>query len=193
MKKILCLGALCLALVACGSVPPAPTDHFYRLHPVAVAAPAPASPVPFRLLSFRGEGPFAERPIVFVEAAGARQLRQYHYHLWLSAPPQLVRDHLALSLATVLDPRGGGADADALEGRVLAFERQLSGNSSKAVVILELRLQSAAGQVRLARVYRGEQPVAGDSIDAFVEAMEGALAKIYAAFQGDLVALGRPG
>lgn len=72
-----------------------------------------------------------------------------------------------------------------MDGRILGFERVLSGKNSKAVVALELRLQ-AGGKTLLNRTYQAEQAAADDSLDAFAVAMEQALAKIYTEFLADL-------
>ena len=68
---------------------------------------------------------------------------------------------------------------------MLAFERVVSGKSSKAVVALELRLV-ASGRVLTNKVYKAEYPAVDDSIGGFVEAMEKALAKVYAELLADL-------
>ncbi len=177
--------SFCLTLAACGSVPPTPTDRFYRLQPTSIPAPIKAVHGTVNVLPFRADSLYAERPIIYTDDAGSRQLRQYHYHLWLYPPAQTVEASLMGSLTQAFDfSRSKDAD-NTLEGRVLAFERVVSGKSSKAVVALELRLV-ASGRVLTNKVYKAEYPAADDSIGAFVEAMEKALAKLYAEFLADL-------
>ena len=180
---------LCLLLTACGSVPPAPIDHFYRLQATPVSATTKASLGAITVSPFRADSLYAERPMIYTEEASLRQLRQYHYHLWLYPPAQMVQRHLAASLGNALDLSGDSIAANVLEGRVVGFERVLSGSAgnpaSKAVVALELNLTSN-GKTRLRKTYQAEQPATDDSLDAFALAMEQALAKIYAEFLADL-------
>ena len=177
--------ALCLLLAACASVPPTPIDHFYRLQPSVVSALDKALPGAIAVSPFRADSLYAERPIVYAEEASLRQLRQYHYHLWLYPPAQMVQRHLVASLGNALDLTGDSAATNALEGRVVGFERVVSGKNSRAVVALELTLTSA-GKTRLSKTYHAEQPAADDSLGAFAVAMEQALAKIYAEFLSDM-------
>lgn len=188
------LVVLCLLLTACGSVPPAPVDSFYRLQPSPVAAVAKSLSGAIAVAPFRADSLYAERPIIYADEASLRQLRQYHYHLWLYPPAQMAQGHLLASLGSVLDLTGVFADNTApntLEGRVLGFERVLAGGSgktSKAVVALELHLLSG-GKTRLNKTYQAEQATADDSLDAYTVATEQALAKIYAAFLIDVASL----
>ena len=175
--------ALSLWLGACGSVPPAPVDRFYRLLPVMV--PASGKALPVTLQPFLGESLYAERSVVYAQTANPRQLRQYHYHLWLYPPAQMVESNLMDSLTQAFDFSRSKESDNVLEGRVLGFERVFSGKSSKAVVALEMRLV-ASGRVLTNKVYKAEQTAADDSMGAFVEAMERALAKIYNELLTDL-------
>jgi ABC-type uncharacterized transport system auxiliary subunit len=177
--------AIGLLLAGCGSVPPAPIDRFYRLQPVSVSAASRLLPGAVVVQPFRADSLFAERPIIYSEESSQRQLRQYHYHLWLYPPAQLVREHFTSSLGGALDLTGGDSAPNALDGRVASFERVVSGKNSKAVVALELRLQ-AGGKIMLSKTYQAEQSAGDESLGAFVVAMEQALGKIYAEFLADL-------
>ena len=174
----------CLTLAACGSVPPTPTDHFYRLQPTSVPAPIKAVHGTVKV-HFQADSLYAERPIIYTDDAASRQLRQYHYHLWLYPPAQMVEANLMDSLTQAFDFSRSKNSENVLEGRVLAFERVVSGKSSKAVVALELRLV-ASGRVLTNKVYKAEYVAVDDSMGAFAEAMEKALAKLYAEFLADL-------
>lgn len=174
-----------LLLSACGSVPPAPTDRFYRLQPVSVAPAGKALAGAIVVQPFRADSLYAERPIIYSEEASLRQLRQYHYHLWLYPPAQLVQSHMAASLGKTLDLSGNSTAGNVLQGRLVDFERVLSGKSSKAVVTLELRLFSN-GQQRIGKTYHAERPAADETLAAYVVATEAALSGIYADFLADL-------
>lgn len=178
MIRVLLLVLFVFGLSACGSNPPAPVDRFYRLHPVAVSGQLPAGGV--YVAPFRADSLYAERPLVYSDAANPRQLRQYHYHLWLYAPAQTVHDHLTASFGKMLSQ----SEADAgmrLEGRVLRLDRVRAGKVGTAAVALELRLMKGERVVH-AGVYTAEQAAADDSVSAHVVAVEQALASIYADF-----------
>lgn len=181
---ILILG---FAAAGCGSVPPTPVDRFYRLQPVTLAAPAKALPAAIAVAPFEAESIYAERPVLHSEEANPRQLRQYHYHLWLYAPARAVREHLIASAGGALKLADGAPLR--LEGRVLRFERVTGAGNGKAVAALHLRLV-AGERTLLDKTYEGEQAAAGDSISAFVAAMEQALARIYGEFLRDAQAAG---
>ena len=97
----------------------------------------------------------------------------------------MVESNLMDSLTQAFDFSRSKESDNVLEGRVLGFERVFSGKSSKAVVALEMRLV-ASGRVLTNKVYKAEQTAADDSMGAFVEAMERALAKIYNELLTDL-------
>jgi uncharacterized lipoprotein YmbA len=177
--------AVGLLLSGCASVPPAPVDRFYRLQSVSVSSAVSLLPGAVVVQPFRADSLFAERPIIYSEEASQRQLLQYHYHLWLYPPAQLVREHLTSGLGGALDLTGGDSAPNVLDGRVVRFERVVSGKNSKAVVALELRLQ-AGDKVLLSKNYQAEQSAGDESLGACVEAMEQALGKIYAEFLADL-------
>ena len=176
-------------LVACGNVPPAPIDHFYRLQPIVLSATAPKPGIgAIAVHTFRADSLYAERPIVYADAANLRQLRQHHYHLWLYPPAQLVQAHFEASLGSVLNFKAEGPAPYSLDGRVLGFERVFSSNNCKAALSLELRLMKA-DKMLLQKIYFVEKEATEDSLPAFAIAMEQALAKVYADFLGDLNAL----
>ena len=162
---------LCGVLTACGSVPPAPVDRYYRLQPTPVASPAKALPGPITIDTLRADSLYAERAVVFSEERNPRELRQYYYHLWVYVPAQIVQDHLTASLGSALELTSASNASWHLQGRVVHFERMLSGRNSKAVAALELNLLTQ-GKTVLAKTYRAEQSAADDSFHAFVAAME---------------------
>ena len=183
MKRFFAMLPILLLLCACGSVTPAPADRFYRLQAVSgFQAKVLQGAVAMR--PFRADSLYAERPIIYVDDARPRELRQYHYHLWLYPPAQTVQSHLTASLGSALDFTENDNAPYILDGRVLGFERVVSGRSSKAVVALGLRLMSG-GKVLLDKTFQSEQAAADDSLGAFVVAMEQALGSVYAEFLAD--------
>ena len=172
---------LALTLAACGSVPPAPGDTFYRLQAVSTLSP-PAGSLSVR--SLRADSLYAERPIIYSEESNPRQLRQYHYHLWLYPPAQLVQEHLAGSLGQSSALNTGSSATYEIDGRIVRFERRMSGKQSTAVVALELQL-TTRGKAGPNKSYQAEQTASDDTLPAFAAAMEQALGKIYAQFLTD--------
>lgn len=180
---------LCLGLAACGSAPPTPTDRFYRLQAATIGAAAKPLPGPLAVQPLRAESLYAERPIVFSEESDPRQLRQYHYHLWVYAPPQLLHEHMRASLGKALAVTADDTAPYTLDGRIVRLERVTSDKNGKAVAMLELRL-SSAGKTLLAKTYQAEQIAADGSMTVFVAALEQALGRIYVEFIRDVETLG---
>ena len=152
-------------ITACGSVPPAPVDRFYRLQPVKISSVHAAASGAIAVNTFSADSLYAERPIIYSDEASQRQLRQYHYHLWLYPPAQLVRENFLASLGGALNLAGDGQASNVIEGRIVSFERVLSGRNSSAVVALELSLKTD-GKTRLHKTYRAEQRASDDGAGA---------------------------
>lgn len=179
---VIAAGAFALGILAgCGSAPPAPTDRFYRLQVAPTGSTGPGIDV----RQVRAESLYAERPIVFVRADDPRQLRQYHYHLWLYPPAQTVRDQLRASLGT---GTGTGKATMALDARITAFERVLDGAGSRAQLAIEVTVSGEKG-VLLEKRYQASQAAGDDSFSAFAAAMEAALKQVSAEIRQDTAAL----
>lgn len=178
-RRIQCI-ALALAgllLTGCGSNPPAPSDRFYRLQADVME---PLAPVRIDVRSVRADSLYAERPIVFVSADDPRQLRQYHYHLWLYPPAQSVREHMRASL--------GRVDVKAplsAEVRITGFERVVDGKTSLARAALDISVSGTTGTL-LEKRYQATRSAADDSFSSFTAAMEKALQQIYAELLRDI-------
>lgn len=185
LTAILSTFGMLVLITACGSVPPAPTDRFYRLQPVKISSVPAAASGAIAVNTFSADSLYAERPIIYSDEASQRQLRQYHYHLWLYPPAQLVRENFLASLGGALNLAGDGQAPNVIDGRIVKFERMLSGQNSAAVVALELSLKTD-GKTRLQKTYRAEQRASDDTLGAFAVAMEQALGKIYSEFLADV-------
>lgn len=185
LTAILSTFGMLVLITACGSVPPAPTDRFYRLQPVQISSAPAAASGAIAVNTFSADSLYAERPIIYSDEASLRQLRQYHYHLWLYPPAQLVRENFLASLGGALNLAGDGQAPNVIDGRIVKFERMLSGQNSAAVVALELSLKTD-GKTRLQKTYRAEQRASDDTLGAFAVAMEQALGKIYSEFLADV-------
>lgn len=176
-KQVFLAAALAITLAGCGSAPPAPTDRFYRLQAAPIGG---NTSVPKHTLrSVRAESLYAERPIVHVRSDDPRQLRQYHYHLWLYPPADTVRDFLTTSLGS---RREGGLQLDV---RINSFERVIDGTASFAQTELQV-VASGPGGIVFERRYAAKEAARDDSFSAFAAAMESALGTISKQLAGDL-------
>ncbi|MBK8523386.1 MAG: membrane integrity-associated transporter subunit PqiC [Betaproteobacteria bacterium] len=171
---------LIFTLAGCGSVPPAPADNFYRLQTPAASATNLSVAVEIRRV--QADSLYAERPIVYSEAGNLRQLRQYHYHLWLYPPAQMLRDALRSQLPT---PATASGKTVTLDARIVAFDRVVSGSNSSAQAALEVTVTSG-NQTLIEKRYQAEQASSDATLTAFVVAMEGALGRIYAEVARDM-------
>lgn len=182
------LGSL---LVACAGVDPLPAELHVPLPPVA--APDPAGPARgvWRVAPFAAAGPYRERAMVYSEDDGAT-LRQHPHQFWLDSPAALWRDALIVGLReAALGTRVvAAADAGAryeVRGRVLAFDRLVSGTASTARLALELEvIDTGTREVRLSRRYEARQPAVDNDARGMAAAAAMALATINRRFVTDV-------
>jgi len=185
----------CGLLAGCQSVPPAPTDRYYRL-PDAAAAPSAArqwTGGSIEIRELRADGPYLDRAIAFTHEGHTTQVEAYRYAYWIYAPPRLIQQHMIRRFRqsrlapTIVEDDRGPDPAFAVSGRILRFEQTLAAGGARADVELELEMASArGGRPLLRKTYRATEPAADKSMDAFVQSMGRALDRIYAAFAKDL-------
>ncbi len=175
-------------LAACQSAPPVPENRYYRLHPSSATAPAaPLLKSEVAVLPLRAEGLYSERALLFSD--GARTLQQYHYHHWLYAPSRLLQEFLvgqfgqAGLAASVHRAEHRNESVYAVSGSIFNLERVTPQN--KARVTLELRLDKN-GKRLWQQTYSAEEPMAENTIPAYILATERALQRIAAEFVGDV-------
>jgi ABC-type uncharacterized transport system auxiliary subunit len=98
----------------------------------------------------------------------------------------MVRDDLRTQLQKA---NIGNKTALFVDARIVAFDRIVSGAGSTAQAALEITVSSVDGKpVLIDKRYQATQASSDNSITAFVVAMEGALAHIYAELQRDIEA-----
>jgi ABC-type uncharacterized transport system auxiliary subunit len=188
----------CGLVAGCQSVPPAPTDRYYRL------ADAAAGPIAARqwtggsieIRELRADGPYLDRPILFTHEGQTTQLEAYSYAYWIYAPPRLIQQHMigrfreSRLAPTIVEDDRGPDPAFVISGRIMRFEQTLAPGGAHADVELELEISSAGqGRPLLRKTYRAVEPATDKSMDAFVQSMERALDRIYAAFSKDLISI----
>jgi ABC-type uncharacterized transport system auxiliary subunit len=187
------LAAAALGLVAC-IAGPAPRDQFYRL---AVPAPAgnraqPLLPGTLLVQRLASDDLLRERPIVRRASPGATEVTPYAYHLWADSPERMLQQQLAAFLRAanaadqVVTP-DVGATADWIAGGSLRRLDVVGG--ATADVELELWVRDVRGAAPPFRqTYRDERPIAGDDVEAAVQALSQAVGAAFEAFVADLAA-----
>lgn len=193
------LPALALSLAgivaACGSAPPVPEDHFYRLKAVrseSAALAKPLFPGTMEIERFVADGVTAGRPIVYSEAGKPYEVKEYHYHFWTQPPTVMLRDELVSYLRAahvakeVVIPEMRVAADYVLTGKIMRLEKVI-GTPPKAVLELELAVRKATGgNLIFLKTYRVESVSESESVDDAVRALNAALSTVYGKFVADL-------
>jgi ABC-type uncharacterized transport system auxiliary subunit len=95
-RATLLLAALLLG--AC-STPTVPDQTWYRLPPPPAVEKAAASlGLPIAVAGFSADGIYADQALVYALDPGARQVRQYHYQLWVDPPGRMLQRRLVVRL-----------------------------------------------------------------------------------------------
>ena len=193
MKRVILL-AMGVALAGCAAQAPVPSDRFYRFADPEPSAARREAPLIEHLAveELRGNGLYAERPLVYSTDEGRRRLEQYHYDYWLEAPPRLLQGHLiayfrGAGLASqVSRPEAGPAEQAVVGGYIDCFEKHMA-TAPRVVVCLELHLKRPGDDgPLLARRYDASVSVDGEGMEADLKAYEEALDQVLAAFLGDI-------
>ncbi len=180
-------------LTACGSAPPAPEDHYFRLQATYAGAARMVNPLPgtLEVERFVADGLTSERGIVYAEAVTSNQVHAYHYNLWIKPPTVLLRDELvsflreAKAAKAVVTPEVRAAADYVLTGKIEHLE-QLRGKTERTLLEIELAVRGAAdGKLIFLKTYRQENASAG-GVGAAVDSLNTALSIVYADFVADL-------
>ena len=191
MKQYLLMMVVMFWVTACGDVPPVPTDHFYRL---TMPQGMEKQQIPDGVIyvgDFNAEGLYNERPLLYINDQEGRELRQHHYHFWVTSPAHLLHDYLidylrSASTASVVMSGPSAEGGMKISGKVLEFEYQTTGNST-ANVALELRLERHGEELPgILREYRVNEPINGDSMAEIIAAFNRATLSIYNQFVADI-------
>ncbi len=194
MMRYLVIISLLVILTGCGSAPPVPTDHYYRFK-----TPSQDDIQKQRLTdqviyinSFLAEGLYNERALLYTNDNLARELKQYHYHFWITSPPDLLRDYLVSFLRTadtspVIISGRSVSEGLQITGRLNEFEKLVSGDQSSVKVALELRLDKYGNELPLLlKEYRVIEEVQGKSLTDVITSFNAAVFRIYSDFLTDV-------
>jgi ABC-type uncharacterized transport system auxiliary subunit len=190
------LGILILlfVLASCSSVPPVPTDRFYRLSTPQNVNQSPVTEDIIYVGPFIAEGLYNERALLYTGESGETELQQYHYHFWITSPPRLLQGQLvtylrAVNSASMVITEPGAGEKISIFGRLKSFERINMSDQANASVIVELRVQQQDKATPvLLKEYRVIEELNGNTVPDAVAAFDRAVTKIYSDFQSDMQA-----
>lgn len=192
MKRNFLILLVLLGLVACGSAPPVPTDHFYRLVLPRDTEKQQLYGGVIYVGNFIADGLYNDRAVLFVNDKEGRELQQHHYHFWITSPPHLLQDYLvdylrqtgASSMILAGPSTKGGIK---ISGKIQEFDYQVQGDRKTANVALELRLDSyGAEKPVLVKEYRAEESINGNDMEDIVAAFNRATLAVYDQFIADM-------
>ena len=134
-----------LALTACSSQAPLPTDHYYRLPELRDVNVDEQRVSSISVITFQAAGLYQERAILYTD--NEIELKQYHYHHWTDSPTRLLQERLAVRLRLsnisklVLNTFEGNSEL-IIKGQIKAFERLQQKESESVYVKLLLQVNS---------------------------------------------------
>ncbi len=186
-------------LTACSvvSTAPPPTETFYRLPPPETVAAVSHSP-------FKGglyvATPLAnplhqDRAMIFSTDLKGISLQTYHYHQWVDALPNLVREYMVayLQKAGMADWVTGSerimTGDYTIQGRLQRFEQTGGQQKPQLVVHLRLWLTRQNAKPLLGKDYKATIEMSGVRPEDMVESGQQALAEIMQGFVADVAKL----
>ncbi len=181
-----------IALTACGSMKPLPSDTFYRLNvPPAQPAEQAWPTVPVRVAKFAASGVHRERPIAYA-GADSVVVGQHRYDLWIDSPERMLQNELVRYLrdarvASVVTGSSVSGAAIEVRGRIDRMDNIVAPGEPGVVVELhlELVLRGQRDAVVFARAYRESRTPVDSTMTAVASAMSGAVGAIFARFTAD--------
>lgn len=189
-----------ILLAACGTPPPVPDDHYYRLETRAAGSRFDQPVFDGVLLVERpaAAGVRRGRKMLYSDDPGHLRFQQYHYHHWEDAVPHLLHRWLdqwleASGVASEVKDRPHGQADYRLQTRIARFERLIDGGRYAAAVSLEFILLPAGSNAPLLReTLAVVEPADGNSVEATVRAFGRALDQVADQLSDRLAALEGP-
>ncbi len=186
--------AMLASVAACGSAPPVPEDHYFRLQAVFAGQPATT-----RLFDgaievdrFVADGLTSERSIVYSDKGKSHQVKAYHYQFWIKPPTVMLRDELVSFLReaniaeAVVTPEMRIDAKYVLTGKIRHLE-QVRGDTNRGLMELELGLRDPHnGKLLFLKSYRADNQAGGGGVEDAVESLNTGLSIVYADFLADL-------
>lgn len=198
MKRFLPTLLLTSLLAGCfGSAPPLPRDHYYRLLVEAPAQTQSGAPLPgiLTVQLLQADGLLRERPLLYSESGKSHEVQQHDYHYWNDTPPRMLQDQMITYLrqsgiaGAVVTPDMSTRPDYQVSGKARRLERLLGGGPPRVVVEVELSLRRLSDEtLAVVDSYSEEEAAADNSIEASVEAMNRATARIFHRFLTQAIA-----
>lgn len=175
-----------------------PEDHFYRLGTLTAESRYEEPPFEGVLAVERVDafGLLRDRALLYSEADTPQDLQRHHYHFWIDAPNDLVRDQLVQYLRSADVARQVAGEYIEEEGDLrlkLAlrdFSRRLGGDGTVTVQVeLDVVLNpKGRGAPLLVKRYRSGMRATNTGVAASVTAFDQALSTVYGELVKDVVA-----
>ncbi len=197
MNRRVWVGLLVVLLSGCAGSGQVPEEHFYRLGTLTMTAPYSQPPIAGVLEVERMDafGLLRDRALLYSAAATPQELQRHHYHFWVDAPTELIRDQLVQYLrdahvAKLVTADHIDQDGDIrlrLELRDFSRRLQPGGKASVRVELGVIANPKGKGMPLLVKRYAHEAAAHDGSPSASVAAFDQALAQIYAEMLVDLL------
>ena len=178
-------------LSACGSAPPVPEDHYYRMQAVYASDPLAKRALPgiIEVDRFVADGLISERAIVYSEITKPSQVMAYHYEFWIKPPTVMLRDELVSFLRaskisdSVVSPEMRVKADYVLTGKIKHLEQVRMKSGYRSVLEIELGLRNPnTGKLMFLDTYRVENDASDAGVAAAVESLNTALSIVYTDF-----------
>ncbi|MDH5571519.1 MAG: ABC-type transport auxiliary lipoprotein family protein [Gammaproteobacteria bacterium] len=189
-----------LLLTACigsGSVN-IPTDHYYRLPPVAQVEPlsAPLLNGSLAVRALQSQGMLYERAILFIREQKPFEVNPYYYHHWVNTPSTMIQVHMLdyfknRQLATKLQRYRSDTMSDyVLEGELLHFDRYIKSSAIEVHVTIELNVRNRQTNKEIfQQTYTKKLEAKNSEMAQTISAFGQALNMIYSEFSTDLASV----
>jgi len=181
-----------VALAGCAAAP-LPSEHFFRLE----IAPPPARPAVTAIVVVerpQAHGIYNDRPLLFLGGDGSYQ--QYNYQIWITTPPQMLREQLAAYLRAAY----GGEHVYSSEAHApgMLFVKtevqhleQITGHGSSARLAMDFIIADHDDAPLAVFSFDETEPAASEAMADYAQAQDRLLARAYARLLDKLDPLAR--
>ncbi len=173
-----------LLMAGCGSTPPAPEDHYYRLAATGQAFGRWRFDRPVRVLMPEADSLYHGRAMLYARSGTPLELHRYRYRFWTAPPPRmlvrLTKERLGSHAAEA------GEQALELALRIRHFEVEQGRPSAARLGITAVLRDPQAGCVLFDRKYDYREPAEAPTHYALVQAFQRAVDRYLADLAADL-------
>ncbi len=194
--KLFAISAISLLLLtSCfGGGNSIPDDHYYRLPELTGnKLPTPLLSGTLRVKKVITHGIYGERTLIYTDKNNNIKLNRYHYHHWEKSPSTLIQDNLFQYLKTVgiasnvISNKQNTKEKYILEAELLSMHRDMTSNSYKAVITIDLRLYNKTNNsIYINKRYHSNLTAKSAALVDTIQAYSNGLNTIYDEFIADL-------